>query len=157
MIETERKFLVVNDGFLTQATQQTPIAQGYLNTHPGRTVRVRISGEDAFLTVKGKSNDTGLSRFEWETQIDLRAAKNLLELCEPGAIRKTRYIVPSGPHFYEVDVFEAENHGLIIAEIELESEDEPFEKPDWLGPEVSGQPRYYNANLIKTPYRLWHE
>lgn len=157
MTETERKFLVSNHRFADEATHKTTIAQGYLNTHPERTVRIRIRGDDAFLTVKGKTNESGLSRFEWEKPIGVEEAKKLLGLCEPGVIQKTRYMVPAGRHHYEVDVFEGENRGLIVAEIELSSEAESFEKPVWLGPEVTGESRYYNANLIKNPFGSWQE
>lgn len=157
MTEIERKFLVADHRFLDEATLKTTIAQGYLNTHPERTVRVRISGGDAFVTVKGKTSKSGLSRFEWEKPIGVADAKELLKLCEPGVIEKTRYTVPAGCHHYEVDVFEGENRGLIVAEIELASESESYEKPDWLGPEVTGQARYYNANLIKNPFQSWQE
>src|SRR5690606_5364791 len=155
MTETERKFLVSDNRFIDLATQKSTIAQGYLNTHPERTVRVRIKGGEAFLTIKGKSNQSGLSRFEWEKPIELDEARILLGLCEPGVIEKTRYLVPAGYHKFEVDVFEGENLGLVIAEIELSSEDETHDVPDWLGPEVTGQAKYYNANLIKNPFLSW--
>jgi len=157
MTETERKFLVSDNRFIDLATQKSTIAQGYLNTHPERTVRVRIKGGEAFLTIKGKSNQSGLSRFEWEKPIELDEARILLGLCEPGVIEKTRYLVPAGYHKFEVDVFEGENLGLVIAEIELSSEDETHDVPDWLGPEVTGQAKYYNANLIKNPFLSWEE
>ena len=157
MIEIERKFFVLNTSFIEQASSKKRIAQGYLNTNPDRTVRVRIKDSDGFLTIKGRSNVVGLSRFEWEQKIDLDAAQHLLQLCEPGLIDKFRYEVKVGNHLYEVDVFLGENEGLIIAEIELASEDEAFEKPDWLGLEVTGDERYYNAYLSKTPFKSWNE
>lgn len=157
MTETERKFLVSDHRFIDLATQKSAIAQGYLNTHPERTVRVRIKGDEAYLTIKGKSSPNGLSRFEWEKPIAPDEARKLLGLCEPGVIEKTRYLVPAGRHTFEVDVFEGQNLGLVIAEIELSSEDETHEVPDWLGPEVTGQAKYYNANLIKNPFRSWEE
>lgn len=155
MIEIERKFLVVSDAFKELAFNQTRITQGFLNTDPLRTVRVRIRGNEAFLTVKGKSSEDGLSRFEWEKSIERTDANELMNLCEPGIIDKTRFLVKSGNHTFEVDEFYGENEGLIIAEIELESEVELFEKPDWLGEEVTGDTRYYNSSLSKTPYRQW--
>ena len=155
MIEIERKFFVLNTSFIEQASTKKRIAQGYLNTDPDRTVRVRIKDSDGFLTIKGRSNVVGMSRFEWEQKIDLDAAQHLLQLCEPGLIDKFRYEVKVGNHLYEVDVFLGENEGLIIAEIELASEDEAFEKPDWLGLEVTGDERYYNAFLSKMPFKSW--
>ena len=155
MIEIERKFFVLNTSFIEQASSKKRIAQGYLNTDPERTVRVRVKDTDGFLTIKGRSNVVGLSRFEWEQKIDLEAAQHLLQLCEPGLIDKFRYEVKVGNHLYEVDVFLGENEGLIIAEIELASEDEAFEKPDWLGLEVTGDERYYNAYLSKMPFKSW--
>jgi len=155
MQEIERKFLVKNDGFKTLATAKKKIAQGYLNTNPERTVRVRIANEKAFLTIKGKGNETGMTRFEWEKEIPLLEAKSLLLLCEAGVIEKTRFEIPVGTHLYEVDVFSGENEGLVIAEIELENENEAFEKPDWLAEEVTNDERYYNAYLSKNPFLKW--
>ena len=155
MIEIERKFFVLNTSFIEQASSKKRIAQGYLNTNPDRTVRVRVKDTDGFLTIKGRSNVVGMSRFEWEQKIDLDAAQHLLQLCEPGLIDKFRYEVKVGNHLYEVDVFLGENEGLIVAEIELASEDEAFEKPDWLGLEVTGDERYYNAYLSKMPFKSW--
>jgi adenylate cyclase len=155
MIEIERKFLVVSDDFKTQAFAKNKIAQGYISTNPERTVRVRIKGNQGFLTIKGAGNASGLSRFEWEKEIDLQEAEQLLKLCEKGVIEKVRHEVNVGKHVYEVDVFEGENDGLIIAEIELESENEDFEKPNWLGEEVTGDERYYNAFLSQNPYLTW--
>ena len=152
MIEIERKFHVLNHDFKKFAFAQNEIAQGYLSTIPERTVRVRIKGNKGFLTIKGVSNETGMSRFEWEKVIDVNEAKQLLQLCEKGVISKNRYEIKSGKHTIEVDEFYGENQGLIIAEIELESEDEIFEKPDWLGLEVTNDERYYNAYLSKNPF-----
>ena len=130
--------------------------QGFLNTDPYRTVRVRISGEKGFLTVKGISSDSGTSRFEWEKEISLTDAEALLLLCEPTVIKKTRHIVPiSNDLFFEVDEFHNHNEGLIIAEIELPHEDAAFDKPVWLGKEVTGDVRYYNSMLSKKPYCKW--
>lgn len=155
MIEIERKFLVTSEEFKNQAFAKNTITQGYLNSNPERTVRIRIKGESGFLTIKGKGNATGLSRFEWETEISLTEAKPLLALCEIGIIQKIRYEVKYGKHIFEVDVFSGENEGLIIAEIELTSEEEPFEKPDWLGNEVTNDKRYYNAYLSNNPFKNW--
>lgn len=155
MLEIERKFLVKSDQYKTLSFTKNQIAQGYLNSHPERTVRIRIKGESGFLTIKGKGNETGVSRFEWETEIPLIEAKHLIQLCEKGVIDKIRYEVQSGNHVFEVDEFFGENEGLVIAEIELKSEDESFEKPDWLGNEVTNNERYYNAYLSHNPYKTW--
>lgn len=155
MIEIERKFLVINESFLTQATSHTRIVQGYLNSNPERTVRIRIKGENGYITIKGKSNESGTTRLEWEKKIPLNEAEQLLALCESGVIDKIRYEVPVGNHFYEVDVFSNENQGLIIAEIELQSENEWFEKPNWLGQEVTTDERYYNSYLSNNPFTKW--
>lgn len=155
MQEIERKFLVVSDHFKTQAFTKNHIVQGYLNSHPERTVRIRIKGESGFLTIKGKGNDTGTTRLEWETELSLSDAKPLLALCEKGVIDKIRYEIIVGKHTYEVDVFAGENDGLVVAEIELTDEHEHFEKPDWLGEEVTNDERYYNAYLSKNPFVEW--
>ena len=155
MQEIERKFLVENDSFKALATAKKEIAQGYLNTNPERTVRVRISNEKAFLTIKGKGNESGMTRFEWEKEIPFEEAKSLLALCEKGVIEKTRFEIPVGNHLFEVDVFYGENKGLIVAEIELSDESEAFEKPDWIGIEVTNDERYYNAYLSKNPFKNW--
>jgi adenylate cyclase len=155
MIEIERKFLVTSDAFKDEAFAKNTIAQGYLNTNPERTVRVRIKGEKAFLTIKGKGNESGLSRFEWEKEIPVLEAQQLLQLCEKGTIEKTRFEVKSGKHVFEIDEFYGNNNGLIIAEIELTSEEEFFEKPVWLGKEVTNDNRYYNAYLSQTPFLEW--
>jgi adenylate cyclase len=155
MVEIERKFLVISEEFKSLASHKHPIAQGYLNSNPERTVRIRIKGESGFLTIKGKGNETGMTRFEWETEISLLEAKPLLALCEKGVIHKTRYEVEVGKHTYEVDVFSGENEGLIIAEIELNNESETFLKPNWLGEEVTNDNRYYNAYLSQNPYKNW--
>jgi len=157
MIEIERKFLVSSDQFKMHATSQNNIVQGFLNTDPERTVRIRIEGGSAFLTVKGKSDKAGISRFEWEKNISIAEAEALLKLCEPGVIEKRRYLVRSGRHLFEVDVFDGENDGLTVAEIELQSENEPFERPEWLGIEVTGDLKYYNSQLSKKPFSLWNE
>lgn len=155
MIEIERKFLVTSTAFLDEFHTKNRIIQGYLSSVPERTVRVRIKGEKGFLTIKGKSSDSGMSRMEWEKEIALEEAEQLLLLCEAGVIDKIRYEIPVGKHLYEVDVFSGENEGLILAEIELESENEAFEKPNWLGMEVTNDTRYYNAYLSQKPFKTW--
>ena len=155
MIEIERKFLVVSEVFKNNSLRKNFIAQGYLNAAPERTVRVRIKGGKGFLTIKGKSNETGISRFEWEKEIPIAEARELLLLCEKNSIEKTRYEIQVASHIFEVDVFHGENEGLIIAEIELESESAHFEKPLWLGQEVTQDPRYYNSYLSKHPFKSW--
>jgi adenylate cyclase len=153
-IEIERKFLVTGD-FRNAVIESVNIRQGYLASAPERTVRVRIKGNRGFLTVKGKTDASGIGRFEWEKEIDNDEAEDLLNLCEPGIIEKTRHIIYAGSHTFEVDEFRGENSGLIIAEVELTSAGEAFDKPSWLGPEVTHDHRYYNAWLSKNPFRLW--
>ena len=155
MIEIERKFLVISENFKAKATSYFSIKQGFLNTHPERTVRIRLQEDVGFLTVKGKSNDSHLTRFEWEKEISKEDAEALLVLCEKGVIEKTRYHVNSGEHVFEIDVFEGDNKGLIVAEVELQSEEEEFLKPKWLGEEVTGDIKYYNSQLSKNPFRNW--
>ena len=155
MNEIERKFLVITTEFLSESVQSNRIVQGYLNSNPERTVRIRIKGTQGFITIKGKGNESGTTRFEWEKEIEVTEAEQLLLLCEDGVIDKVRYEIPSGKHLYEVDVFEGDNKGLIIAEIELNDENESFEKPNWLGEEVTGDDRYYNASLSVSSYKNW--
>lgn len=155
MIEIERKFLVSSDEYLNDFTKKTRIVQGYLSSDPKKTVRIRLKGENGYITIKGQSNESGLSRFEWEKEISYTEAENLLALCEKGVIDKIRYEVIVGIHVFEVDVFSKENEGLVIAEIELKTEDEAFEKPIWLGKEVTGDEKYYNSYLSKNPYKNW--
>ena len=155
MIEIERKFLVLSNDFKKEAFSEKKIKQGYLSSAPERTVRVRTKGEKAYLTIKGQSNDSGLSRFEWEKEIPISEAEQLLLLCEKGIINKTRFEVKIGNHIYEVDEFYDENEGLVIAEIELSTEDESFVKPDWLGTEVTTDKRYYNSYLSANPFTSW--
>lgn len=155
MIEIERKYLVKSYDFKSVFSKKSDIAQGYLSSVAERTVRVRIKGEKGFLTVKGIGNATGVSRFEWEKEIAVDEAKELLKLCEKGVIEKTRYEVNYGHHLIEIDVFHGENDGLILAEIELKNEDEIIEKPDWLGDEVTNDKRYYNSYLSQSPYKNW--
>lgn len=152
--EIERKFLVEGD-YKSTASSSVHIAQGYLNSDPDRTVRVRINGERAFLTVKGRNSSDGTSRYEWEKEIPAGEAAELLGLCEPGIINKTRYFVPAGAHVFEVDEFHADNEGLTVAEIELDSPEEEFPRPPWLGREVTGDRRYYNSSLAGNPYKNW--
>lgn len=155
MVEIERKFLVVSDDFLNEAFAKKRIVQAYLNSNPKRTVRIRIKDGKGFLTIKGKGNATGTTRLEWEKEIPLLDAEKLLEICESGIIDKIRHEVKLGNHIYEVDVFAGENEGLVVAEIELQSEDEFFEKPSWLGEEVTTDDRFYNAYLSKKPFKSW--
>ena len=157
MIEIERKFLVLSNVFKSEAFEQNRIVQGYLSSNPERTVRVRVKGDKGFLTVKGKGSESGMSRLEWEKEITVNEAEQLLSISEKGVIDKIRYEIKIGSHVYEVDVFSGENEGLIIAEIELTSESESFEKPDWLGQEVTNDEKYYNAYLSKNPYKNWKE
>ncbi|OYT16113.1 MAG: adenylate cyclase [Bacteroidetes bacterium 4572_77] len=153
--EIERKFLVKGD-YKPLVVKQTRIIQGYLSSVPERTVRVRVKGEKGFLTIKGIGNASGASRFEWENEIPTNEAKELLELCEAGAIDKTRFIVPANNDlFFEVDEFYGDNNGLTVAEIELPTEDTPFTKPEWLGEEVTGDAKYFNSMLMKNPYKNW--
>ena len=152
--EIERKFLVIGD-FKSQAFEQSRIVQGYISSARGRTVRVRIRNGRGYLTTKGASNESGTSRYEWEKELSLHEAEELMKLCEPGVIDKTRYLVRSGEHIFEVDEFYGENEGLIVAEVELNAEDEAFVKPSFIGQEVTGDVRYYNSQLMKKPYTTW--
>lgn len=153
-VEIERKFLVKGD-YKTFVHNSEEIVQGYLSSVPERSVRIRIKGEKAFLTIKGISNQSGATRFEWEKEISVCEAKDLIKLCEPGIIDKVRHYIPNGHRMFEVDVFRGDNEGLVLAEIELGDEDEEFSKPDWLGEEVTGDNRYYNSSLASTPYSKW--
>lgn len=155
MIEIERKFLVTSDTYKNQAYNKTTIIQGFLNSDKHRTVRVRLRDGDGYLTIKGISDADGLSRFEWEKQIPENEAKALLELCEPGRIDKIRYEIKMGAHVFEVDEFFGDNEGLVVAEVELTTTDETFEKPSWLGQEVTGQLQYYNSQLSLNPFSKW--
>ena len=155
MIEIERKFLVTSEDFKVESFKQTRIIQGFLNTDPLRTVRIRLKGEKGFLTVKGKSTDDGLKRFEWEKEISKTDAEALLDLCEKGVIDKMRFEVKLGEHVFEVDEFYGDNEGLIIAEVELNCATEIFKTPKWLGKEVTGDIKYYNSQLSKVPYTAW--
>ena len=152
--EIERKFLVTGP-FKEQAYAHSRIVQGYICSTGGRTVRVRIRGEKGYLTIKGASNDAGTSRYEWERELPLAEAEALMKLCEPGMIDKTRYLVHCRTHTFEVDEFYGENAGLIMAEVELSSEEEAFNKPDFIGEEVTGDARFYNSQLMKYPFASW--
>jgi adenylate cyclase len=153
--EIERKFLI-NGDFKRFSTGETRIVQGYLSSVPERTVRVRVIDKNGFLTVKGIGNESGTSRFEWEKEIPLSEANDLLKICEPGVIDKTRFVIPEkGGLQFEVDEFHGDNQGLTVAEIELPSEDHKFERPDWLGKEVTSDVRYFNAMLMKNPFKNW--
>ena len=153
--EIERKFLVKDSSFKELALSSSRIAQGYICSSRGRTVRVRIRDEKGYLTIKGPAGENGLSRYEWEKEIPLDEAQELMKLCEPGMIDKTRYLVQSGNHVFEVDEFYGENEGLVVAEVELSLENESFEKPDFIGEEVTGIAKYYNSFLMKFPYTKW--
>ncbi len=155
MFEIERKFLVTSEAYKSDPFSKKRIVQGFLNTHPERTVRVRIKDEKGFITVKGKSNKEGTTRFEWEREINLSEAESLLKLCEDGVIEKTRYEVKVKNHTFEIDEFYGNNEGLTIAEVELSEENEIFAKPTWLGKEVTGNTRYYNSQLSKNPFKNW--
>ena len=153
--EIERKFLVISDQYKQVAYKKSYIKQGFLNSKKERVVRVRIKDNTGFLTIKGASNKSGTTRFEWEKEIDLKEAQNLFNLCEEGIIEKYRYLVKENNHTYEVDDFLGDNKGLVVAEIELENENEQFSKPNWLGKEVTGIVKYYNSNLSKLPFSKW--
>lgn len=146
--ETERKFLIIGE-FRDKAVRIIEITQGYLSVDPFKTIRIRITDNEAYLTVKSPRQAGTIARGEWEFSIPASDARDLMEICLPGRVVKTRYEIPAGNRKFEVDVFHDKNEGLIIAEIELGSEDEHFDKPEWLGEEVTGDPRYYSSNLIK--------
>lgn len=154
MLEIERKFLVKGD-FKPFVKSLSSIVQGYICSDKGRTVRIRIKDKKAFVTIKGPSDSSGLSRFEWEAELNYEDGLKMLELCVGGYIDKTRYLVDYFGHTFEIDEFHGDNEGLVIAEIELTSEDEYFERPPFLGDEVSGERKYYNSELMKNPYKFW--
>lgn len=155
--EIERKFLVKGN-FRSYIIQSNHILQGYISRNPERTVRIRIKNDLGFITIKGKTNYSGTTRFEWEKPISKEDGIVLLEICEPGVINKTRHLVPEESGLiFEIDEFHGDNQGLIIAEIELPSEDSEFNKPNWLGEEVTGDTKYYNAMLSKNPYNNWNK
>lgn len=154
-IEIERKFLVKNKDFKNLSYKEEVFKQGYLNSDKTRNVRIRITNDKAFLTIKGASNASGTTRFEWEKEINRQEAEQLLLLCEPTIIEKKRYYIKNDDLIFEVDEFHADNQGLILAEIELNSEHQKFKKPDWLGKEVTGNKEYYNSYLSKNPFKNW--
>ena len=154
MKEIERKFLVKDLDFLKNAENTYSIKQAYLQQDPAKSVRVRIKGEEAFLTIKGISDARGLVRQEWEYPIPLRDARALMELCDD-KIEKTRNVITYGKHLFEVDVFHGRNNGLVIAEIELQTENELIERPEWLGMEITGRTEYYNLALLDRPFQDW--
>lgn len=153
-LEIERKFLVQGE-YKHLAYHHSHIKQGYISSSNGRTVRVRIRGEKGYLTIKGPSNHAGLARYEFEKEIELADAEDLMRICEPGIIDKTRYLIRSGNHVFEVDEFYGENEGLVLAEVELSDENEAFDRPEFLGREVTGDRRFYNSHMRKNPYMLW--
>jgi len=157
-LEIERKFLVKNTSYQEVSFKKQYIQQGFLNSHKERVVRVRIIDEKGFLTIKGKSTDNGLSRYEWEREISLNEAEELMKLCEPeGIIEKMRYYHSVDHHLFEIDKFLGQNEGLLIAEVELNHPDEAFPRPEYLGEEVTGIEQYYNSNLSKNPFKNWHK
>ena len=156
-LEIERKFLVLDDSYKHEAFSKSHILQGYICSGRGRTVRIRIRDDRAYITIKGPSLDGGLSRYEFEQEIPLDDARQLMKLCEPGTIDKPRWLVKRGRHTFEVDEFFGDNEGLVMAEVELAYEDEPYEKPDFIGKEVTGDRRYYNGHLRSNPYKMWKD
>jgi CYTH domain-containing protein len=153
-IEIERKFLITAP-YKSFASKHTYYRQGYISTDPGCSIRIRIAGDNGYITIKGPGNDTGISHFEWEKEIPVKEAEELFQFCHAGIIEKIRYLIPYENHLFEVDEFLGANQGLTVAEIELKSEDEVFSEPPWLGKEVTGIRRYYNSNLSKNPYSTW--
>lgn len=153
--EIERKFLVTDDSYKAIAFHSDRIAQGYICREGGNSARVRVRGEKGYITIKGPSTDDGLSRYEWEKEIPASEAWELMKLCHGGIIDKTRYLVKSGRHTFEVDEFHGDNEGLVVAEVELKELDEKFECPQFIGKEVTGEKRYYNSHLTRMPYKLW--
>ena len=156
-IEIERKFMVLGDDYKVQSFSSSRITQGYICREHGRTVRVRKRDDKAYITIKGSSEDGGLSRYEFEKEITPDEADHLMKLCQDGIIDKTRYLVRSGSHIFEVDEFYGVNEGLVMAEVELGSADEAFEKPSFIGVEVTGDGRFYNSYLSRYPFYLWRD
>lgn len=152
--EIERKFLVTGE-YKSQAFAHHRIVQGYLSSVPKRVVRIRIIGDNAYLTIKSTVSGKEITRYEWEKEIHVKDAEEMLKFCEKEIIEKTRYLVKVGAHVFEVDEFYGSNNGLLMAEVELQSEDEVFEKPEWLGKEVTHDVRYYNSMLVNNPYSEW--
>lgn len=154
-IEIERKFLVTDDSYKTLAYHSDRIAQGYICREGGNSARVRVRGDKGYITIKGPSRDGGLSRYEWEKEIPVQEAWELMRLCNGATIDKTRYLVRCGAHTFEIDEFHGDNEGLVVAEVELSNADELFEKPGFIGKEVTGDKRYYNSSLTRVPYKCW--
>ncbi len=154
-IEIERKFIVTDDSYKAMAFQSDRIAQGYICREGGNSARVRVRGDKGYITIKGPSLDGGLSRFEWEKEIPATEALELLRLCHDGIIDKIRHLVKWGEHVFEVDEFFGDNEGLVVAEVELDDANEDFEKPGFIGREVTGDKRYYNSRLTRFPYKSW--
>ncbi len=155
-LEIERKFLVTDDSYKQQAYSCDRIAQGYICRQGGNSARVRLRGDKGYITIKGPSFD-GISRYEWEKEIPVSEARELLKLCHGGIIDKCRYLVDYGNHTFEIDEFYGDNEGLVVAEVELASADEPFERPSFLGTEVTGEAKYYNGHLSRFPYKMWNK
>lgn len=154
-LEIERKFLVKGNDYRNEAYKYYDMVQGYIAHENGRSVRIRITNTESLITIKGPTDAKGMSRYEWNHTIDKRDAVELMELCQGSKIEKRRYLIHSGPHVFEIDEFHGENEGLVIAEVELTSENEVFQKPDFIGDEVTGDKRYYNAHLTRDPYKNW--
>lgn len=152
--EIERKFLVKGD-YKSATVKADRIMQGYIATLNGKTVRIRVRDDKGYITIKERTGASGLSRYEWETEIPLKDARELLGHCDGGVVDKTRFLVPYHDHVFEVDEFYGDNEGLTVAEVELVAEDEAFDKPSWLGEEVTGDRRYYNSHLLVNPYKNW--
>ncbi len=153
-VEIERKFLIIGD-YKHLAKEVDEISQGYLSLSNEQAVRIRVSGEKGYITIKGMGNKTGVSREEWEYEIPVSDSRELLKLCKNGIIRKLRYLIDFEGKTFEVDEFSGDNEGLVVAELELNSENEPFEKPSWLGREITGEDKYYNLMLVKHPFKDW--
>lgn len=154
-IEIERKFLVTDDSYKALAYHSDRIAQGYICREGGNSARVRVRGDKGYITIKGPSRDGGLSRYEWEKEIPVQEAWELMRLCNGATIDKTRYLVKCSTHTFEIDEFHGDNEGLVVAEVELSNADELFEKPGFIGKEVTGDKRYYNSSLTRVPYKCW--
>ena len=155
MIEIERKFLVKNKTYKSESIKKQLITQGYLSSDPKRSVRIRICEQNAYITIKGQTSESGTSRYEWEKEINTEDAKQLMLLCREGVVTKIRHLIPFKNHTFEVDEFLKDNSGLVIAEIELSNENEDFERPRWLGKEVTGIKKYYNSQLSQNAYVNW--
>ena len=156
-LEIERKFLVLDDSYKHEAFSSSHISQGYICSERGRTVRIRIRDNEAFITIKGPSLDGGLSRYEFEQSIPMDDAEKLMTLCDEGIIDKTRWLVKSGDHTFEIDEFHGDNDGLVVAEVELKNVREVPILPHFIGKEVTGDRRYYNSQLRRNPYRVWKD